>query len=170
MRSATVTSRSRWTASACSCRTTPRWSNCSAASTCRSSACSRSSCRSAPATVTTMTTDALLALLQLGAGLFPAGGFAPSFGLETYAQEGRVRDRAGLEAFVTAHLEGAAGPSDAVAAAVATRLATAGGLAAWGGLGARLDAMKGGPGVRAAGPQRGRPTAARAGGARGARV
>src|SRR5207247_461213 len=89
------------TASACSCRTTPRWSNCSAASTCRSSACSRSSCRSAPATVTTMTTDALLALLQLGDGLFPAGGFAHSFGLETYAQEGRVRDRG----------EGAARPS-----------------------------------------------------------
>src|SRR3989442_6776027 len=125
MRSATVTSRSRWTASACSCRTTPRWSNCSAASTCRSSACSRSSCRSAPATVTTMTTDALLALLQLGDGLFPAGGFAHSFGLETYAQEGRVRDRAGLEAFVTAHLEGAAGPGDALAVALAPRVGAA---------------------------------------------
>jgi hypothetical protein len=57
-----------------------------------------------------MTPHTLLALLQLGDGLFPAGGFAHSFGLETYAQEGRVRDRVGLEAFVTAHLEGAAGP------------------------------------------------------------
>src|SRR5256885_4345091 len=129
MRSATVTSPSRWTASACSCRTTPRWSNCSAASTCRSSACSPSSCRSAPATVTTMTTDALLALLQLGDGLFPAGGFAHSFGLETYAQEGRVRDRAGLEAFVTAHLEGAAGPGGAAAGAIAAPMAAGRGLA-----------------------------------------
>src|SRR2546428_327409 len=159
MRSATVTSRSRGTASACSCRTTQRWTNCCAASPCRSSACSRSSCRSAPATVTTMTTDALLALLQLGDGLFPAGGFAHSFGLETYAQEGRVRDRAGLEAFVTAHLEGAAGPGDAVAVAVATRLATAGDLAAWCELDARVDAMKTVPEFRAASRQMGRQTA-----------
>src|SRR5919197_1532359 len=72
-----------------------------------------------------MTPHTLLALLQLGDGLFPAGGFAHSFGLETYAQEGRVRDRVGLEAFVTAHLEGAAGPGDAVAVAVATRPAAA---------------------------------------------
>ena len=106
-----------------------------------------------------MTIDQLLALLQLGDGLFPAGGFAHSFGLETYAQEGRVRDRAGLEAFVTAHLEGAAGPSDAVAAAVATRLATAGDLAGWGELDARLDAMKGVPEFRAASRQMGRQTA-----------
>src|SRR5437867_1866989 len=55
-----------------------------------------------------MTRDTLLALLQLGDGLFPAGGFAHSFGLETYAQEGRVRDRVGLEAFVTASTGSAA--------------------------------------------------------------
>ena len=77
-----------------------------------------------------MTLHTLLALLQLGDGLFPAGGFAHSFGLETYAQEGRVRDRVGLEAFVGAHLEGAAGPGDAVAVAVAARLAAAGDVAA----------------------------------------
>src|SRR5881409_2977609 len=106
-----------------------------------------------------MTTDALLALLQLGDGLFPAGGFAHSFGLETYAQEGRVRDRAGLEAFVTAHLEGAAGPGDAVAVAIATRLATAGDLAAWCELDARVDAMKAVPEFRAASRQMGRQTA-----------
>ncbi|HZF03972.1 MAG TPA: urease accessory UreF family protein [Patescibacteria group bacterium] len=106
-----------------------------------------------------MTIDALLALLQLGDGLFPAGGFAHSFGLETYAQEGRVSDRAGLEAFVTAHLEGAAGPGDAVAVAVATRLAAAGNLAAWCELDARLDAMKPVPEFRAASRQMGRQTA-----------
>src|SRR5438874_3609662 len=106
-----------------------------------------------------MTLHTLLALLQLGDGLFPAGGFAHSFGLETYAQEGRVHDRASLEAFVTAHLEGAAGPADAVAVAVATRLAVANDVAAWGDLDARLDAMKAVPEFRAASRQMGRQTA-----------
>jgi len=103
--------------------------------------------------------DALLTLLQLGDGLFPAGGFAHSFGLETYAQEGRVRDRVGLEAFVTAHLDGAAGPGDAVAVAVATGLAADGDIAAWCELDARLDAMKAVPEFRAASRQMGRQTA-----------
>ena len=106
-----------------------------------------------------MTSDVLLTLLQLGDGLFPAGGFAHSFGLETYAQEGRVHDRAGLETFVTAHLEGAAGPGDAVAVAVASRLAVAGDVASWCALDARLDAMKTVPEFRAASRQMGRQTA-----------
>src|SRR2546425_5958408 len=71
-----------------------------------------------------MTTDpAFLALLQLADGLFPAGGFAHSFGLETYVQEGRVDDAAGLEAFVVAPLEGSAGACDAVAGGPATPVA-----------------------------------------------
>jgi urease accessory protein len=107
----------------------------------------------------TATPDGLLALLQLGDGLFPSGGFAHSFGLETYAQEGRVRDRDGLEAFVTAHLEGAAGPGDAVAVVAAARLAVAGDVAAWCDLDARLDAMKPVPEFRAASRQMGRQTA-----------
>ena len=106
-----------------------------------------------------MTTETLLALLQLGDGLFPAGGFAHSLGLETYAQERRVRDRVGLEAFVTAHLEGAAGPGDAVAVAVASRLAAAGDVAAWCALDTRLEAMKAVPEFRAASRQMGRQTA-----------
>jgi urease accessory protein len=106
-----------------------------------------------------MDTEALLAVLQLADGLFPAGGFAHSFGLETYAQEGRVRDREGLDAFVAAHLEGAAGPADAVAVAVAARLAATGDLAAWSALDARLDAMKPVPEFRAASRQMGRQTA-----------
>lgn len=106
-----------------------------------------------------MTTDgAFLALLQLADGLFPAGGFAHSFGLETYVQEGRVRDRAGLEAFVRAHLEGSAGPCDAVAVALATRAAAAGDVPGLVALDERLDAMKCVPEFRAASRQMGRQT------------
>ena len=102
--------------------------------------------------------DGTLTLWQFADGLFPAGGFAHSFGLETYAQQGRVRDRASLEAFVTAHLEGAAGPCDAVAAASAARLAVAGDAASLFALDARLDAMKSVPEFRIASAQMGRQT------------
>ena len=102
--------------------------------------------------------EAWLALLQFADGLFPAGGFAHSFGLETYAQDGVVRDRAGLEAFVTAHLEGSAGPADAVAVAPAVRLAAAADLDGWVALDERLEAMKAVPELRAASRQMGRQT------------
>ncbi len=103
-------------------------------------------------------TEAWLAVLQFADGLFPAGGFAHSFGLETYAQEGAVRDRAGLEAFVAAHLEGSAGPCDAVAAAAAVRLAAARDVTGWVALDERLEAMKAVPETRAASRQMGRQT------------
>ncbi len=101
---------------------------------------------------------AFLAILQFADGLFPAGGFAHSFGLETYVQDRRVTDRAGLLAFVTAHLEGSAGPADAVAVALAARLAAAGDVAGAVALDARLDAMKWVPEFRAASRQMGRQT------------
>ena len=101
---------------------------------------------------------ALLTLLQFADGLFPAGGFAHSFGLETYVQDGRVRDREGLEALIAAHLEGSAGPADAAAAAIAARLARAGDADGWIALDARLDAMKSVPELRTASRQMGRQT------------
>jgi urease accessory protein len=103
-------------------------------------------------------TEAWLAVLQFADGLFPAGGFAHSFGLETYAQDGRVRDAAGLEAFIAAHLEGSSGPTDAVAAACAARLARAGDVAGWVALDEQLEAMKAVPETRAASRQMGRQT------------
>lgn len=99
-----------------------------------------------------------LTLFQFADGLFPAGGFVHSFGLETYAQDGRVHDRATLEAFIVAHLEGSAGPCDAVAAACAARDAIAGDLDPILALDARVDAMKAVPEFRAASGQMGRQT------------
>jgi len=103
-------------------------------------------------------TEAWLAALQFADGLFPAGGFAHSLGLETYVQDGVVRDRAELEAFVAALLDGSAGPTDAVAVVAAVRLAAAGDVAAWLELDARLEAMKPVPESREASRQMGRQT------------
>jgi urease accessory protein len=111
----------------------------------------------------------LLALLQFSDGLFPSGGFAHSFGLETYTQDGRVEDRDGLERFVIAHLEGSAGPCDAVAVALAAAAAADAGegtatptglaaLAGWREIDARLEATKCVPELRAASRQMGRQT------------
>ena len=101
----------------------------------------------------------LLAVLQFADGLFPSGGFAHSFGLETYAQAGMVRDARGLEAFVRVHLEGSAGPADAVVAALAARAGIGGALEACVALDQRLDAVKTVPELRAASRQMGRQTA-----------
>src|SRR3970040_1301661 len=106
-----------------------------------------------------MTTDpGFLALFQFADGLFPAGGFAHSFGLETYVQEGRVRDRGGLEAVVAAHLEGGAGPCGGGGGGAATRMPPAAEVAGIVSLDERLDAMKCVPEFRAASRQMGRQT------------
>ena len=104
-----------------------------------------------------MTGDtAFLTLLQFSDGLFPAGGFAHSFGLETYVQDGRVRDRRDLEKFIAAHLDGSAGPADAAAAAIAVKIARRDEPREWLALDARLNAMKTVPEFRAASRQMGR--------------
>ena len=102
---------------------------------------------------------ALIALLQFADGLFPSGGFAHSFGLETYAQERTVRDAAGLSELIRTHLQGSAGPADAVAAALAARAGSAADFDACIVLDQRLDAMKTVPEFRAASRQMGRQTA-----------
>src|SRR5205807_7032119 len=86
--------------------------------------------------------DSFLSLLQFADGLFPAGAYAHSFGLEYYVESGGVKDAAGVEEFLRAYLEGLAAPTDAVAALCAGRAARAGVLAACLALDETLDAMR----------------------------
>jgi urease accessory protein len=86
--------------------------------------------------------DSFLSLLQFADGLFPAGAYAHSFGLEYYVQSGGVNDSAGVEEFLRAYLEGSVAPSDAVAVLCAARAGKAGDLAACIALDETLEAMK----------------------------
>jgi urease accessory protein len=105
-----------------------------------------------------MDADALISLLQFSDGLFPAGGYAHSLGLETYVQSGAVSDADGAESFIRAYLENSAGPTDAVAAIAAVRAAAAGDLGACIELDASLEAMKCAAELRDASRQMGRQT------------
>jgi urease accessory protein len=64
-----------------------------------------------------------VSLLQFADALFPIGGYAHSFGLEYYVETGRIKGPPEVQEFLLSHLHGRAGPCDAVAAAVAGRLA-----------------------------------------------
>ncbi len=99
-----------------------------------------------------------LSLLQFADGLFPAGAYAHSFGLEACVQSGEVCDAVGVEAFLRAYLEGCAGPTDAVALVCARRAAAAQNLASCVGLDEMLDAMKTASELRDASRQMGRQT------------
>jgi urease accessory protein len=99
-----------------------------------------------------------LSLLQFSDGLFPAGAYAHSFGLEACVQSGEVRDAAGVEAFLYAYLEGSAAPTDAVAAVCARRAAAREDLASCLALDEMLDAMKPASELRDASRQMGRQT------------
>lgn len=105
-----------------------------------------------------MTTDRFLSLLQFSDGLFPAGAYAHSFGLETYVQEGAVNDAAGVEEFLRVLLEGSVAPVDAVALCCAWRAAQMEDLASCVGLDRLLDAMKAAAELRDASRQMGRQT------------
>ncbi|HEX5200455.1 MAG TPA: urease accessory UreF family protein [Actinoplanes sp.] len=69
----------------------------------------------------------LLAVLQLSDSAFPSGRYTLSYGLETWAQSGRLStpsDPAVLTALLRDHVRLAVGPSDGVALACAHRAAT----------------------------------------------
>jgi urease accessory protein len=102
--------------------------------------------------------DRFLSLLQFTDGLFPAGAYAHSFGLETCVQSGEVSDAAGAEAFLHAYLEGCVGPTDAVALVCARRAATSENLASCLALDEMINAMKTPSELRDASRQMGRQT------------
>jgi urease accessory protein len=102
--------------------------------------------------------DRFLSLLQYTDGLFPAGAYAHSFGLEACVQSGEVRDAAGVEAFLGAYLEGCAGPADAVALVCAQRGAANNKLAPCLELDEMIDAVKAPSELRDASRQMGRQT------------
>lgn len=105
-----------------------------------------------------MNTDALVGLLQFTDGLFPAGGHAHSFGLETYVQDERIMTRDGVRAFVESLLAGSAGPCDAVAVVAAARAGRARDLPSLRDADLRLDAQKPARELREASRQMGRQT------------
>jgi urease accessory protein len=102
--------------------------------------------------------DQFLSLLQFTDGLFPAGAYAHSFGLEYCVQSGEVRDAAGVEAFLRAYLEGCAGPTDAVALVCARQAGADENLASCIALDEMFDAMKTPGELRDASRQMGRQT------------
>jgi urease accessory protein len=106
-----------------------------------------------------MTPEATITLLQFADGLFPAGGYAHSFGLEAYVARELVSDAEGVEQFLRAHLQGSAGPTDAVAVVNALRATVAGELCECLQLDAVVDAMKAASELREASRQMGRQTA-----------
>jgi len=104
-----------------------------------------------------MSAEAFLSLLQFSDGLFPAGAYAHSFGLEYYVQGGQVRDADGVSNFIRANLEGCLAPTDTVAMLAALRcVLRTDDLAALLLLDQQLEAMKPVDELRSASRQMGR--------------
>ena len=102
--------------------------------------------------------NAFVNLLQFSDGLFPAGGYAHSFGLETCVQSGQVKSAEDVGAFLHAYLAASAAPTDAVAVLRARGHAIAGDLDACLRLDQLLDALKPASELREASRQMGRQT------------
>lgn len=99
-----------------------------------------------------------LSLLQFSDGLFPAGAYAHSFGLEACVQAGAVGGANDVERFLRAYLEGCAAPTDAVAVVCSRRAAAIQNLDNCLALDETLDAMKIPSELREASRQMGRQT------------
>jgi urease accessory protein len=67
--------------------------------------------------------EAFLSLLQFSDGLFPAGSYAHSFGLETYTTDGTIRNARDVECFLVSYLRGSVAPTDAIAALASRKAA-----------------------------------------------
>lgn len=97
-------------------------------------------------------------LLQFSDGLFPAGAYAHSFGLEWYVQAGMVSDAASLEALARSYLEASIAPTDAVALLCCWKAARVNEIEPCLRLDAALDALKPAEELRNASRQMGRQT------------
>ena len=69
----------------------------------------------------TASSNSLLKLLQLTDSFFPTGGFAHSFGLETYVQSGAITDRATFEEYLRSVLRSGLRQADVIALVLAYR-------------------------------------------------
>ena len=106
-----------------------------------------------------MNPEATITMLQFADGLFPAGAYAHSFGLETYVARGIVSHAGDVEQLLRAHLQGSAGPTDAVAIVSALRATSLKDLDQCLELDSLIDAMKPALELRNASRQMGRQTA-----------
>ena len=106
-----------------------------------------------------MNPEATITLLQFADGLFPAGAYAHSFGLEAYVARGIVSDAGDVEQLLRAYLQGSAGPTDAVAIVSALRATSLKDLDRCLELDSMIDAMKPALELRNASRQMGRQTA-----------
>jgi urease accessory protein len=102
--------------------------------------------------------DKFLTLLQFADGLFPAGAYAHSFGLESYVQSGTVSSSEGVEHFLRAYLNSSVAPTDLVALLCVWKAGKSGDLGACIALDETLDAMKTASELREASRQMGRQT------------
>jgi len=102
--------------------------------------------------------SAFIHLLQFADGLFPAGGYAHSFGLETLVQSGRVQTADDVATFLRTHLANSAAPTDAVIALAARKAALAHDLPTCLRLDQMLEALKIAAEPREASRQMGRQT------------
>ena len=102
--------------------------------------------------------DNFLSLLQFSDGLFPAGAYAHSFGLESYVQSGGVTDAAGVEDFLARVSGRLGGAHRSGGGAVRAESGNGGDLAACIALDETLDAMKAASELRDASRQMGRQT------------
>jgi urease accessory protein len=106
-----------------------------------------------------MNPEATITLLQFADGLFPAGAYAHSFGLEAYVARGIVSDAGDVEQLLRAYLQSSAGPTDAVAIVCALRATSLKDLDRCLELDSLVDSMKPALELRNASRQMGRQTA-----------
>ena len=105
-----------------------------------------------------MSIDGMLRLLQFADGLFPAGAYAHSFGLETYVQSGAADSAAAIESIIRSQLRGSLATCDAIILTHALAASRREDFRACREIDALADAMKPARETREASRQMGRQT------------